>query len=65
MKLDKFGNPMKLKCPLLDNELIPDDDCFVMTTIADGMTPEECIEKKYRKKKNFKEICLNCSNHRI
>lgn len=62
---DRFGKSMTIRCPLVDNELIPDEDCFLMTTIADGMTPEECIEKKYREKKNFKGICLKCPNHRI
>ena len=62
---DRFGNPMTIKCPLVDDELIPDDDCFLVSTVAEGMTPKICIEKRFYQKENFSEICLNCPNYRI
>ena len=51
---DRFGNPMTIRCPLVDDELIPDDE-----------TPKICIEKRFYQKENFSEICLNCPNYRI
>ena len=53
-----------VKCPLLDNEIIPSKDCFLMSTVAEGITPKICVEKKFLQKKDFEVICMNCENHR-
>ena len=53
-----------VKCPLLDRETIPSGDCFLMSTVAEGITPKICVEKKFLQKKDFETICMNCENHR-
>lgn len=52
-------------CPLLNDEEIPSSDYFLMSTVAEGITPKVCIEERFLQKENFVEICMNCKNHRI
>lgn len=53
-----------VNCPLLDNETISSSDCFVMSTVAEGITPKVCVSELFLRKKNFVKICMACKNHR-
>ena len=48
-----------VKCPLLDKETIPSGDCFLMSTVAEGITPKICVEKKFFKRYGFRIIKFN------
>ena len=48
----------------LDRETITSEDCFLISTVAEGITLKVCIEKKFLRKKDFETICINCENHR-
>lgn len=50
-------------CPLYGAN-IDEMICFDITIASEGMSPERFVEKKIRKIKNYKEICLACKNHR-
>ena len=45
----------KINCPLLETEI----DMNV-----EGLAPDWTIPDKVLKKHDYKQICLNCSNHR-
>jgi len=49
-------------CPLI-GELISDDDCFEVCIVAEGEIKERVLNEKYRAKENWREICMNCTNH--
>lgn len=52
----------KINCPLLGRE-IEDGICFDISMVAEGMAPERTAPKEARVP-GFKEICLNCKEHR-
>ena len=52
----------KIDCPLLGRE-IEDGICFDISMVAEGMAPERTAPKEARIP-GFKEICLNCREHR-
>ena len=49
-------------CPLIDR-VIEAGDCVVCSDVAAGMLKENCIEKKFRKKDNWRDICKKCEYH--
>ncbi|WP_352400136.1 hypothetical protein [Anaerotignum sp.] len=52
-----------IKCPLLERE-IDDGTCFDITMVAEHMAPERTAPKEATEIKGYREICLNCKNHR-
>lgn len=52
-----------IRCPLMNGE-IEDVVCFDINMVAEGMAPEHTAPEDATKKTNYKEICLNCPNHR-
>ncbi|MDD4508445.1 MAG: hypothetical protein PHN26_05885 [Eubacteriaceae bacterium] len=53
---------VNVMCPLI-GELISDDDCFEVCIVAEGEIKERVLNEKYRAKENWREICMNCTNH--
>lgn len=49
-------------CPLVD-EMIEDIDCIENRDIVDRMIVESSLPKKYKRKENWREICVNCKWH--
>lgn len=52
-----------IKCPLLKGKEIEDYECFENSEIAEKMIKETSLPQKF-KIENWREICLNCPNHR-
>lgn len=52
-----------IKCPLF-NKKIEDIICFDISMVAEHLAPLTTIPPEIRDIKDFKEICLNCPNHR-
>lgn len=52
-----------IKCPLLNKE-IEDGICFDITMVAEHAAPERTAPKEAREIEGYREICLNCENHR-
>lgn len=50
-------------CPLYNKD-IDDDICFDISLVAERFSPEVEVPEEVRKIPNYKEICLNCPNHR-
>lgn len=53
----------KINCPLMETE-IDDGICFDIHMNVEGLAPDCTIPDKVLKKHDYKQICLNCSNHR-
>ena len=53
----------KIKCPLMD-EIIDDVICFDIHMVVDGGAPEFTAPETAVQTPGFREICLNCPNHR-
>ena len=53
----------KLKCPLMEN-IIDDAICFDIHMVVDGGAPEYTAPEKAIQTPGYKDICLNCPNHR-
>ena len=53
----------KINCPLMETE-IDDGICFDIHMNVGGLAPDWTIPDKVLKKHDYKQICLNCSNHR-
>lgn len=53
----------KVSCPLMENE-IEDVICFDIHMVVEGMAPKSTAPKKATQTQGYKEICLNCPNHR-
>ena len=53
----------KINCPLMETE-IDDGICFDIHMKVEGLAPDWTIPDKVLKKHDYKQICLNCSNHR-
>mgnify|MGYP004662752327 FL=1 len=51
-------------CPLTDSEM-EIGDCVICSDVAAGMLKENCIEEKYRKKDDWREICRKCEYHNM
>lgn len=51
-----------IRCPLIE-DMIEIGDCVVYSDIASGMLKETCIPEKFRKKKNWRDICEKCKYH--
>ena len=54
---------MKIDCPLM-KEKIDDGICFDISMVAEHMAPERTAPKKATRTENFRQICLDCPNHR-
>lgn len=52
-----------IRCPLLERE-IDDGICFDITMVAERMAPERTAPQEATKIDGYREICLNCINHR-
>ena len=52
----------KILCPII-NEYIGEDDCFDVHMVIEG-TPKRTALAKIINIPNYKNICLNCKNHR-
>ena len=52
----------KMLCPII-NEYIGEDDCFDVHMVIEG-TPKRTALAKIINTPNYKNICLNCKNHR-
>ena len=50
-------------CPLLDGEEITDAECCDVCLVAEDAINERVIDDKYKKKDNYKDICLSCEYH--
>lgn len=53
----------KVECPLM-NEIIEDVICFDIHMVVDGGAPEFTAPEKAVQTPGFRDICLNCPNHR-
>lgn len=53
----------KIKCPLM-GETIDDAICFDIHMVVDGGAPEFTAPEKAVKTPGYRDICLNCKNHR-
>lgn len=53
----------KINCPLMETK-IDDGICFDIHMNVEGLAPDWTIPDKVLKKHDYKQICLNCSNHR-
>lgn len=53
----------KIYCPLMEEE-IETEICFDISMVVDDGAPLWTAPKKATQLENFKEICLNCPNHR-
>ena len=53
----------KIKCPLM-KENIDDAVCFDIHMVVEGCAPEYTAPEKAVFTLGYKEICLNCPNHR-
>ena len=49
-------------CPII-NEYIEDEDCFDVHMVIEG-APERTALAEIINTPNYKNICLNCKNHR-
>ncbi|WP_317856291.1 hypothetical protein [Chakrabartyella piscis] len=52
-----------IKCPLVQNQKIKEIECLENIDIADGMIKETSLPDRF-KVEDWREICLNCPNHR-
>ena len=53
----------KINCPLVESE-IDDERCFDIHMNVEGLAPDWTIPDKVIKKTDYKNVCLNCPNHR-
>ena len=53
-----------IKCPLVNNEVVDDYFCFATSMVAEHAAPFRTLPDEVKKIANFREICLNCPNHR-
>lgn len=53
----------KVKCPLM-KENIDDVICFDIHMVVEGSAPEYTAPEKAVHTPGYKEICLNCPNHK-
>lgn len=58
---EKYGK--KINCPLVESE-IDDEICFDIHMNVEGLAPDWTIPDKVIKKTDYKNVCLNCPNHR-
>ena len=52
-----------VECPLMGGK-IDDGICFDIHMVVEGAAPEWTAPEKAVRIKGYKEICLNCPNHR-
>lgn len=55
----------KVKCPLLEDKEISEDDCYDVCLVANRMLKGSAIPDTFTQKENFREICINCPNHNM
>ena len=53
----------KIQCPLMD-EKIDGTVCFDICMVAEGMAPVWTAPEGVIETDNYKEMCMNCKNHR-
>lgn len=53
----------KVNCPLMDGN-IDDGICFDIHMVVEEMAPEWTAPEKAVRVPGYKDICLNCPNHR-
>mgnify|MGYP006925686635 FL=1 len=53
----------KVMCPLM-GEMIDDAVCFDIHMVVEDSAPNWTAPEKIVAIQNYKEICLNCPNHR-
>ena len=53
----------KIKCPLMEED-IDDVICFDIHMVVEGGAPEYTAPKKAVRIPGYRDICLNCPNHR-
>lgn len=53
----------KVECPLMEDN-IEDVICFDIHMVVEGCAPEYTAPEKVIKIPGYKEICMNCPNHR-
>lgn len=51
------------ECPILKKK-IEDSICFDISMVAEGIAPPRTAPTAAISVENFKEICLNCKNHK-
>lgn len=51
-------------CSLLNTEIDNNGICFDISMVVDGMANKSEAPREIFKVKNYKEICINCSNHK-
>lgn len=52
-----------VECPLMGG-IIDDGICFDIHMVVEGAAPEWTAPEKAVRIKGYKDICLNCPNHR-
>lgn len=55
----------KVKCPLMNDQMIDDVVCFDIHCVVEGDSPERFAPKEAIKVPGFRQICLSCPNHRF
>ena len=53
----------KIECPLMEKE-IDDGICFDIHMNVEGLAPDWTIPDEVLKQMAYKNLCLNCPNHR-
>ena len=51
-----------IRCPMID-EMIDASECVENVDIVDGLVIETSMPEKFKVKKDWKNICMNCKYH--
>ena len=54
--------PDYVMCPLVDKE-IENIDCIENSDAVDGMLKKDSVPDRFKRKKDWEEICKNCKWH--
>jgi len=53
-----------IKCPLMGKEIV-EEICFDISMVVEEGAPAYTALEEATKNQNYKEVCLNCPNHRF
>lgn len=57
-----MSGPDYVICPLVDKE-IENIDCIETSDAVDGMLKKDSVPDRFKRKKDWEEICKNCKWH--
>lgn len=57
-----MSGPDYVMCPLVDKE-IENIDCIETSDAVDGMLKKDSVPDRFKRKKDWEEICKNCKWH--